>query len=258
MLFSPQRRWWSRFLPTGDSATGSATDGAASRSLGPSQCEVCRQWAASRLCPLCIDRFAAPQPRCGRCGLRVATALPACGACLREAPPFSATQCAVDYGFPWDGLIIAFKFHGQPELAHTLAPPMVAAVRRSAEVLPHAVLPVPLSSQRLAQRGYNQAWELARWTAGALRLPAWPEVLSRPLDTDHQASLGRAERQRNLRGAFLVEPAHRARVQGKHLALVDDVMTTGATVREATTELLRAGAARVDVWVLARTPSAAA
>ena len=224
--------------------------------LWPSQCEVCRQWSSARLCKACIDCYSRPQPRCARCALRLATPMPACGECLREPPPFTSAVCAVDYSFPWDALIIAFKFQGQPELARALYPQLTAAVRSSGVALPRAVLPVPLSPQRLAQRGYNQAWELARHVGRALRVPAWPDVLQRPLDTTHQTDLGRAGRQRNLRAAFWVEPAQHRRVQGLHLALVDDVMTTGATLREAAAELLRAGATRVDAWVLARTPAA--
>ncbi len=154
----------------------------------------------------------------------------------------------------------AFKFQAQPELAAPLADCLAQAVlqHRSENpglALPQALLPVPLAAPRLAQRGYNQAWELARHVTRALGVQAWHEVLSRPVDTSHQAGLGRQERQHNLRSAFMVEPAQRARLQGLHVALVDDVMTTGATVAEASRELLRSGASRVDVWVFARTPS---
>ena len=113
---------------------------------------------------------------------------------------------------------------------------------------------MPLAPQRLAQRGYNQAWELARRVAAALHLPARPDWLQRPLDTAPQAGLARAARQVNLRNAFMVEPRHRASLAGRRMALVDDVMTTGATLREAAATLLRSGAGAVDVWVLARTP----
>jgi ComF family protein len=181
-------------------------------------------------------------------------AAPACGACLRNPPPFEHTVCAVDYGFPWDHLIAQFKFHGHTALAAPLAQQMLRAVQASPTPLPQWVLPVPLAPQRLAERGYNQAWELARRLASALHLPAQPAWLLRPLDTAHQADLNRAERQRNLRGAFMVAPAYRQALQGLRVALVDDVMTTGATLNEAAQALLRGGVAAVDVWVLARTP----
>jgi predicted amidophosphoribosyltransferase len=111
-----------------------------------------------------------------------------------------------------------------------------------------------LSAARLRERGYNQAWELARRLGAGLGVRAEPAVLLRPVDTAHQALLPRAERERNLRGAFMVDPARRGAVTGRRIALVDDVMTTGATLREATLELQRAGAAEVQAWAFARTP----
>jgi ComF family protein len=116
------------------------------------------------------------------------------------------------------------------------------------------VVPVPLSPQRLAQRGFNQAWEVARRVASALGVPADATALLRPIDTAHQADLPREQRAVNLRGAFMVATGARAALQGRRIALVDDVMTTGATAREATAALLRGGAASVQVWTLTRTP----
>ena len=222
--------------------------------LAPSQCEVCRQWGSSALCSVCRACYAAAAPRCARCGLRLGLAAPACGACLREPPPFEHTRCVVDYGFPWDRLIAAFKFEGRVELAGVLAQTLHDAVTPDAAGRPDLVLPIPLSPRRLEQRGYNQAWELARRVAASLRLPSRADVLLRPWETAHQAELGRAERQQNLRTAFMVDPRLRHHLQGRRVALVDDVMTTGATVSHASAALLRAGVAAVEVWVIARTP----
>jgi ComF family protein len=220
----------------------------------PSQCEVCRLWGRLQVCSSCTQRFAAPVPRCACCGLKLGVAQARCGDCLQHPPPFVHTVCAADYGFPWDDLVTRFKFHQQPELARALAAVLAQAVHHSGLPLPQQVLPVPLAAPRLAQRGYNQAWELARRVAHSLQLPAQASLLWRVLDTPHQANLARAERQHNLRGAFMVNPTALAQCAGQHLALVDDVMTTGATLREAAAALMQAGAAQVDVWVLARTP----
>lgn len=220
----------------------------------PQQCEVCRQWSGAALCDGCVGRYAAPRLRCACCGIALGTAAPRCGECLRDPPPFEHRVCVADYGFPWDALIGAFKFRGRVELAGLLAARLVAAVRAAARPLPALVLPVPLSPQRLAERGYNQAWEVARRAAAALHLPADATLLQRPLDTAHQADLGRRERQHNLRTAFMADPRRREPLQGARVALVDDVMTTGATAREASGVLRRAGAAAVELWVLARTP----
>ena len=199
-----------------------------------------------------------------RCGLRLGLAAPACGSCLREPPPFERTVCVADYGFPWHRLIADFKFNGRVELAGLLAQRLQAALTHAAltqaalqqagEASATLVLPVPLSARRLAQRGYNQAWELARRVAALTRLPARADLLLRPWETAHQADLNRSARQSNLRAAFMVDPRHRAALQGQRVALVDDVMTSGATAREASAALLRAGAAAVEVWVIARTP----
>ena len=220
----------------------------------PSQCEVCHQWATNALCADCITRFAPAVTRCACCGLRLGLAAPACGECLRMPPPFERTHCLADYGFPWDALITRFKFESAVELAGELARRLHAALPADEPDAPTLVLPVPLSPRRLAERGYNQAWELARRVARLRGVPARADVLLRPGETAHQAELDRTARQHNLRNAFMVDPRQRAAVQGRRVALVDDVMTTGATVREAATALRRAGAAAVHVWVLARTP----
>jgi ComF family protein len=229
----------------------------ARRRIGlPSLCEVCRSWSGDRLCANCIARFAPAVPRCTRCALRLPAAIPLCGGCLRDPPPFEHTVCVADYAFPWAGLVARFKFHGHAELAGMLARRIAAVLDTAPVPRPALVTPVPLSHARLAERGYNQAWELARRVARHVDVPARADLLLRPLDTPHQAELTRAQRLANLRAAFMVDPRQRSRLEGLRVALVDDVLTTGATAREAAHALLRAGAAAVDIWVLARTPDA--
>ncbi len=221
----------------------------------PGECEVCRHWGRARLCADCRGRFAAAVPRCERCALRLPSASALCGPCLRQPPPQQRTLCAADYGFPWDRLIADFKFHGRADLAPALAQLLAQAVAAAPSAPPpDLVLPVPLAPRRLAERGYNQAWELARRVARRQGLAARADVLTRPVETAHQADLPRTARLANLRAAFVVEARRQPLLRGRRLALVDDVLTTGATAREAVATLLRAGAAAVDVWVLARTP----
>jgi ComF family protein len=221
----------------------------------PGLCAVCHGWGNDAVCRGCIDRFAPPLARCSRCGLRVATPTAVCGACLTEPPPFDGCVVALDYAFPWDRLIADFKFNGRIELASALARRLSRAVKHDGRPLPTWVLPVPLAPQRLAERGYNQAWELARRVASALGCRAEARLLQRLLPGPHQAELGLAQRLSNLRGAYTVDRSRRLSLQGQHVALVDDVMTSGATLREAAAALRRGGAARVDAWVLARTPA---
>lgn len=224
----------------------------------PSLCEVCSRWGAGRVCSECRVRFASAHPRCARCGLRTGQPLAQCGQCLQNPPPYRSTCCAVDYGFPWDGLIAQFKFHNQVELGDSLCRLMLASGAQHHGIQAQTLLPVPLSPERLAARGYNQAWELARRLGKARKLQARADVLLRVLATPAQAELTRNERLRNLRAAFMVAPAQRSWLIGREVILVDDVMTTGATASEAACTLLRAGAAAVDLWVLARTPQGAA
>ena len=223
-------------------------------SRGPSLCAVCHGWGRGRVCADCLDRFAAPVPRCRRCALPLAAPVAVCGTCLTTAPPFDAALAAVDYRPPWDRLVTAFKFHGALDLAAVFADAIVGAERRRAAARPALVLPVPLAAARGRDRGYNQAWELARRVARRLDLVAEPDLLLRLRETAHQLALPLAERAGNVRGAFAVEPRRRAELRGRHVAVVDDVMTTASTAAEIAGVLKQAGAATVEIWVLARTP----
>ena len=222
----------------------------------PRPCVLCSQWDSSGLCRDCRQHFIDPTlARCPRCALPN-PAGGTCGACLLAPPPFSHCSTLADYAFPWDRLIGRFKFQQQPELARLLAGVLADAIDRQAGLpRPHWVLPVPLSPARLAERGYNQAWELARHLATRQGLPARADWLLRLRDTPHQVGLDRRARASNLHDAMWVPPEGRNSVAGCQLALVDDVMTTGVTASAATRALLAAGAAGVQVWVLARTPT---
>jgi len=238
---------------TGAGAVADAL-GHAIASRGPSLCAVCHGWGRGRVCADCLDRFAAPVPRCRRCALPLAAPVAVCGTCLTTAPPFDAALAAVDYRPPWDRLVTAFKFHGALDLAAVFADAIVGAERRRAAARPALVLPVPLAAARGRERGYNQAWELARRVARRLDLVAEPDLLLRLRETAHQLALPLVERAGNVRGAFAVEPRRRAELRGRHVAVVDDVMTTASTAAEIAGVLKQAGVATVEIWVLARTP----
>ncbi|HRI18844.1 MAG TPA: ComF family protein [Burkholderiaceae bacterium] len=221
----------------------------------PGQCAVCRGWAAARVCGDCRQRFAFTVARCRRCAIDVPEGVTVCGACLREPPPFDAAIAAVDYAFPWDALVRRLKFGAELDLAPALAE-LVSAALRASNTNPQVdcVVPMPLSEARLRERGFNQAWEVARRIARAFGWPADAGLLLRPRDTAHQVTLAHDKRIANVRGAFAVEPSRHADVAGRDIALVDDVLTTGATAAEAATVLKRSGARSVQVWVVARTP----
>lgn len=200
----------------------------------------------------CLERFAPRQTRCLRCAITVPPGLELCGPCRADPPAFERTVCLADYGFPWDALIAAFKYRDGSDLAGVLARCLAAGAGDAP--LPDLVAPIPLSDARLAERGYDQAWELARRLAGHWQRPALARLLVRRFDLGRQAKSGRRERLANLRGAFAVAPGQAASARSRHVALVDDVLTTGATAQAAARVLLDQGAARVTLWVVARTP----
>ena len=220
----------------------------------PSQCAVCHDWGKQRVCELCVARFAPVVPRCQRCAIEVPAVATFCGACLTDPPPFEHTLAAVDYAHPWDGLITQFKFHQGLDLAPALTQRLLHTFGEGDRPAPALLLPIPLSAARLRERGYNQAWELARRLGRVLNCHADATLLLRVKDTPHQLALAPDKRAGNVHAAFAVEPRRRAELAGTTVTLVDDVMTTGATVSEAARTLLQAGAARVHVWVVARTP----
>lgn len=217
----------------------------------PSQCLVCRSWPSEPLCEDCVARFAAPVERCRHCALRVLPGIGRCADCSRQPPPLDACFAACAYAWPWPGIIAGFKFGGDPGRAGPLATlllsaPWVEEALEDAEL----VLPMPLAPARLAERGFNQAHELARRLAPR---KADAALLLRMRETAAQSGLPRRERLRNLRGAFGLDPERSHRVQGRRVLLVDDVMTSGASLFAAAELLRAAGAARVAAVVLART-----
>jgi ComF family protein len=203
-------------------------------------CFVCRGAARGLLCAECdaeLPRL--ERPLCPRCALESPNGA-VCGRCLREAPAYDATRAALAYEFPADALVQALKFRGELAVA-----PLLASLLGN---LPRVdcVIPVPLSRQRLRQRGYNQAAEIARALPG-VKVDAF--ACERTRESPPQMDLPYDERQKNVRGAFRCTRS----LAGLHVAVVDDVMTTGATLDELARTLKKAGALSVTNWVAART-----
>ena len=217
----------------------------------PSQCMVCHAWPGQSLCEACVSRFAQPQPRCRTCAQLLPSGVPQCGACIAKPPPLDACLAAVSYAYPWSHLISGYKFHEHPGRAAAFAlllrsTPWVEPALEAAD----ALLPIPLSAQRLRTRGFNQALLLARQLA--------PEktdshLLLRIQDTPAQSTLNRKQRLVSLHDAFAVDPLRAQQIRGKRLLLVDDVMTSGATLYAAAHVLRAAGAAHITALVIART-----
>lgn len=185
---------------------------------------------------------------CLRCGLPMAAA-GECGDCLQRPPALTHVRAVFVYGFPLDRLVPRFKFHRDLAAGQLMADMMAESLASAPR--PDAIVPVPLHVHRMRERGYDQALELARPLAGALHLSLRTDLLQRVRATAPQSELDAGQRQRNVAKAFRVTPQA---LLPDHVALVDDVMTTGATLHAAARALLAAGVNRVDAWVCARVP----
>lgn len=221
----------------------------------PSSCALCGKEHDAALCDGCHAQFfSAKTQRCTCCAIP----LPGnacdslCGDCLKQPPAFDATVAAADYAPPVDRLVLALKFGNRLELAPLLAQLLHPATR--AARLPHLLTAVPLGPQRLAERGFNQALEIAKPLSKSMRVALDNDLVIRHRETHAQATLHPDERQRNIRHAFVVPPSAMGRVRGRHIGIVDDVMTTGETLNEVAATLKRFGATRVTNIVFARTP----
>lgn len=168
-----------------------------------------------------------------------------CGHCLHKPPHFKRTVAAFSYAFPLDKLVLAFKYSEKLHLSNSLGDRLAQGVL----VRPDCIVAMPLHRLRLRERGFNQSLQLARRIGQRLDLPVLPHACQRLRNTASQSTLPWKERSKNMRKAF----SSTAEVSGKHVAVVDDVMTTGATLNELARALLNAGATEVSAWVVART-----
>ena len=221
----------------------------------PALCEACGRWPDGPLCTPCRQDLAPVIPRCPRCALPLPAELHSCSRCIDDAP-WQQVLARVDYAPPWDAWIAAFKFRGQRGLAAPLArlwldDPAVDALLRTSEVW----LPVPSAPSRLAERGYHPVWELMQALAAQHPTPrALPQALRRDETTAQQHRLNHAQRLAQAPHLFRPDARMAAHIAGRHVLVVDDVMTTGVTLRAACATLLAMGAVAVSALVLARTP----
>ena len=215
------------------------------RALWPQSCQLCgAECRGSALCAPCTAELPwLPRQRCAVCAVPL-TSGRVCGACLESPPRYDGVEAALAYRFPVDALIQAYKYGGRLALASPLGEILAQAVTRDVDV----IVPTPLAPGRLAQRGFNQALELARAVAARTGMPLLRNACRKVTDTPPQAALPWKARARNVRRAFVCD----ADVRGKRVAVVDDVLTTSATLNELARVLRRAGAVEVVGWVVAR------
>lgn len=216
--------------------------------LLPQDCLLCGdQGAGLPICEACQVDLPWHSPNaCPSCALPTLSG-ETCGTCLKAPPAFDRTRTLMDYEFPVDALLRRFKYAGFLAVADLMGSLM--ANRYSGESRPDLLIPMPLHPSRLKERGFNQAVEIGRILAKNLHIPMDPHACRRVRPTTPQAGLTLQARQKNLRGAFTCSPD----LSGKHVALIDDVMTTGASLDELARAVRKAGAIRVECWVIART-----
>ncbi|MGY6587418.1 MAG: ComF family protein [Wenzhouxiangella sp.] len=219
--------------------------------LYPPTCLLCGLEAGyhSDCCDHCRADLPMVEAACRRCGLEVAHPVDECGRCQQQPPAFDATWSAFAYRGAIEGLVQRFKFQRDLAAGRVLAEQMARRLSELPIPMPECLVPVPLHRQRRLWRGFNQAELLCRDLTRCLGGPAWQRLLRRRQATRAQSALSAEQRRGNVRGAFQarsIPPGIR------HVALVDDVMTTGATLDECARVLKAAGIERVDVWVAAR------
>lgn len=220
--------------------------------LFPGNCLLCRARlpTGADLCPSCDASLPRPEATCPRCAAPLATDVAGnCGACQQRPPAFDAADAAFHYAAPVDRLIQDLKYHRRLALACVLGRRLADHLVAHGTALPDVIVPVPLHTARLRERGYNQSLELARVVARQLGLPlAAHDAVERVRPTASQTQLAPEARARNVRNAFRVA----GDFAGQRVALVDDVMTSGHTAGALAKSLKRASARSVSVWVVAR------
>ena len=221
--------------------------------LLPPRCLLCGERGTSgrELCARCHSGLPWNAMHCARCALPLTQPAAFCAHCLRHTPSFDRVLAPLQYASPLDTLIMRFKFKEDLAAGNLLADLVIDAIRTSTMPLPDLIIPVPLHERRLRERGFNQSLELARRIGKAFARQVDGATLRRMRATEVQSVLAAKARRQNVRGAFASAPG---RIDGRSIALVDDVVTTAATVNECATILKRAGAREVNVWAVARAP----
>lgn len=238
-----------QWLPTHFQATG------VSRFI-PSHCAVCGAWPSHGVCGHCYGLYQKEILRCQRCAIELPAGnrLQICGHCLATPFTFDRTMTAVPYTEPWSKMLQQFKFYQHSEKARVMARLLCDKIRRSGVPMPDFLIPVPNARNRMQERGYNQAWELSKALARLTKVKTLPYALVRAKEESSQTQRKRKERFKALKNAFTLDANYMRLVKDQHIALVDDVMTTGATLESAAKTLKQAAPGQISVWVFARTP----
>ena len=225
--------------------------------LYPRRCVLCRQSGRIMqnsdidLCPACEQELPQIKNACPQCGIPLAhhaeTTL--CGQCQQKTPRFDRVISLLHYQAPVTWLLQQMKFHNKPAYARLLSRLFLTRIQQDSKAMPEVIIPVPLHHKRQFQRGFNQSDEIALTLSKTLNCRLDRKLLQRQVNNRHQSGLDAKQRRKNVRGVFKLTTS---KLTYNHVAVVDDVMSTGSTVNEIAKLLKRSGVKKVDVWVLAR------
>ncbi len=227
-------------------------------SIFPTSCILCKGFS-KRILPLCVE-CESELPWCKKVCFQCAepisekSSTTLCGRCIGNPPHFDNTFSAFIYEPPIDNLITSLKFHHKLIHANLLAELFFQKMGACISPLPDRLIPVPLHDKRIRQRGFNQALEIAKYVSKRAGIPLDYKSIIRSKYTEPQSSLPAKHRGKNIKNAFRLKKLdYKQDLHGKHIVIIDDVVTTGGTVNEFAKLLKKNGAKRVDVWCCART-----
>lgn len=232
-----------------------------SAALGMSNCSFCGLGKTLHgVCEPCLSAIELTGDSCSRCASMVTLSpnnshtQPHCGECIEKPPAYQKVITATRYKFPVDKALSELKFNNQLHYARSLGNILVDKVKHEYQdtSLPQVLIPIPLHPRRLSERGFNQSLVIAKQLSKSLDIPL-SHALTRIKDTPHQIGLSEKQRRQNLNGAFHLQQALPDHTLADHIAIIDDVVTTGSTVNEATKLCLKNRVKRVDIWCLAKT-----
>jgi ComF family protein len=224
----------------------------------PAQCLLCHLPSNNYIiCRHCQEALIQKRPCCLHCGLALPKSQPFCGDCLKQNHLFTQLHALANYQKPYPSIIKKFKYAKQLINGELLAELLIKSLTRNLSFQQISqidyLLPVPLHKGKHQERGFNQAQLLAQTVASQLHLPVLVDAVKRHKQTNAQEGLSFQKRKNNLKNAFTLAENQKNKLSGTYIVLIDDVVTTGATVNSLSQVLLAAGVKRIDVWCICRT-----
>jgi len=227
-------------------------------SLLPQECLLCHSHVDSApellLCDYCYSSLPHIAIACSICStpMSINSTSEICGACATSDRQWQSCYASYHYAEPISKFIHAFKYEHELRLTNTLCHELIDSIQLRNEPLPELLIPTPMHSQRLAKRGYNHSTVLAKHLSTELQIP-WADVISKKTETSQLVGLDRKQRAKAIKNSFVLNQKVENNLNNKHVAIIDDVMTTGTTASLIASLLVKAGCSKIEVWCIART-----